>query len=158
MSRILIVCYSRTGNTAMVAEALAQACGADIERIEDTRHRGGLWGWLRSGREAWQGRSGAIAPVEKDPGEYDLVILGSPVWAGHVSSPMRGYLEGHVGKFSRIALFVTEGGSGGAKAFTEMAALAGSAPVATLELTEKELKSGMQEQLARFVEALDPSA
>ena len=68
---------------------------------------------------------------------------------------MRGYLQENRGRFGRIALFVTEGGSGGAKAISEMAELAGSTPVATLELTEKELKAGRSTKFARFLDAIN---
>ena len=52
MSRILVVDYSRTGNTHLVAKAIAHDCGADLERIREVRSRRGLWGYLRSAREA----------------------------------------------------------------------------------------------------------
>ena len=52
MSRILVVDYSRTGNTHLVAKAIAHVCGADLERIREVRSRRGLWGYLRSAREA----------------------------------------------------------------------------------------------------------
>ena len=151
MSRILVVDYSRTGNTRRVAQRVAQACEADLEDICDARPRKGLWGWLRSGREAWKGLPAEIGPTSRDPADYDLVVLGSPVWAGHVSSPMRRYLLDQSGKLDRIALFVTEGGTGGVKALAEMTELAGQSPVATLELTERDLKKGLEARLGDFV-------
>nr|WP_166180473.1 flavodoxin family protein [Altererythrobacter segetis] len=33
MSRVLVVDYSRTGNTHLVAKALARELGADLERV-----------------------------------------------------------------------------------------------------------------------------
>ena len=44
--------------------------------------------------------------------------------------------------FGQIAFFCTEGGSGGARLFRQLQTLCGKAPVATLEITEGELKSG----------------
>ena len=106
---------------------------------------------MRSGRDGWRCIAGEIAPTAKNPGDYDLVILGSPVWAGRVSAPMSGYLERHAGQFRRIAAFVTMGGSGGAKAFADMAQLAGSAPFAKLELTERQLSAGADAKVDAFV-------
>jgi len=155
MSRILVVDFSRTGNTRKLAEAVAQACGGDLEEIRDARPRMGLWGWLRSGREAWRGLPAEIQPTSRNPADYDLVVLGSPVWAGRVSSPMRRYLQDQSGNFDRIALFVTEGGTRGAKALSEMAELAGQSPVATLELREKDLKKGWETWISDFVRKIE---
>lgn len=43
MKSCLIVYYSRSGTTARIA-ALAQACGADLERIQDLQPRAGAAG------------------------------------------------------------------------------------------------------------------
>ncbi|HSQ99201.1 MAG TPA: hypothetical protein VLM36_04720 [Sphingomicrobium sp.] len=158
MARILVVAYSRSGATHRVAQAIAQACDADLERIKDTRSRRGLWGWIRSGREAMRGVPAAIRPQKRDPASYDLVVLGSPVWVGHVSSPMRAYLGERSGAFGRIALFVTEGGSGGTKALAEMSALAGQQPVATLELRANELGDELTASIGDFVERIHEAA
>jgi flavodoxin len=151
MARVLVVDYSRSGNTHKVAQAIAAACDADLERLRDARIRGGLRGWIRSAREAWRKVPAPIRPIAHDPEAYDLVILGSPVWAGHVSSPMRRYLQDQADKLGKIALFVTEGGRGGQKALAEMAALAGAVPVATLELREKDLAEALPARLAGFL-------
>lgn len=151
MTRILVIDYSRSGNTHKVAQAIAAACGADLEQIRDAKPRHGLWGWIRSGREAMRAIPGEIRPPKRDPVTYDLVVLGSPVWAGHVSSPMRAYLGHQSGKFACVALFVTEGGSGGPKVLAEMSALTGQQPVATLELRTRDLSGDMGSRVATFV-------
>jgi flavodoxin len=151
---VLVVDYSRTGNTHKVAKAVARGCGADLERLHDEHSRTGLWGYLRSAREAMNATPGQIRRAKHDPAHYDLVILGSPVWAGHVSSPMRRYLLDHAGKFSRIAVFVTEGGRGGPKVFSEMAALAQRQPVAKLELRAGDLGDELAPEAAEFVGAI----
>lgn len=158
VGRILVVDYSRSGNTHMVAEAIASGCGADLERIKDVRPRQGLWGWLRSGHEAIRGTPAAIGPTALDPSDYDLVVIGSPVWAGHMSSPMRSYLRHRDGKLAQVALFVTEGGSGGPKALSEMTALTGSKPVATLELRAKDIDGDLRSQIRAFVARVKQAA
>ena len=157
MARILVVDYSRSGNTHKVAQAIANACRADLEQICDAKPRRGLWGWIRSGREAIKAIPGEIRPPRRDPANYDLVVLGSPVWAGHVSSPMRAYLCDRSRKFTKVALFVTEGGSGGPKVLAEMSALAAQEPVATLELRAKEL-SDLRPKIESFVKRLQHAA
>lgn len=158
MASILVIHYSRSGNTQKVAQAIARACGADLEQIRDVKPRHGLWGWIRSGREAMRAIPAEIRPLKRDPASYDLVVLGSPVWVGHVSSPMRAYLHQHMGKFARVALFVTEGGSGGPKALAEMTALAGQQPEATLELHTRELGDDLGSKLSAFVDRFHAGA
>jgi flavodoxin len=158
VTRILVIDYSRSGNTHKVAEAIAGACGADLERIRDVKPRRGLWGWLRSGRQALKAVPGKIRPPRRDPADYGLVVLGSPVWVGHVSSPMRAYLGQQAGKLRRVALFVTEGGRGGSKALAEMSALAGQQPVATLELRAKEIGSDLLSKVQIFADRIQKAA
>ena len=50
--KVLVVYYSRTGNTKFVAEAIAQSLEADIEEIKDKKNRMGVFGFLRCGYEA----------------------------------------------------------------------------------------------------------
>lgn len=158
MSRILVVDYSRTGNTHLVAKAIAHDCGADLERIREVRSRRGLWGYLRSAREAMKERPAEIRRPKLDPADYDLIVLGSPVWVGHVSSPMRRYLADNAGKFSRIAVFVSEGGRGGTKVLAEMAALAQRPPVARLKLRASELGDDLVYKVADFVDRVRKAA
>ena len=142
MTKRLVVYYSRTNHTHKVAERIALGLGATMERILDARNRRGALGYLRSGREATMKRSGQIRPVMEDPSEYDLVILGSPVWSWSLSSPMRSYVIAQKESLRNVAFFCTEGGSGGQRLFGQLETLCGKAPVATLEITEGELKSG----------------
>lgn len=158
MWRILVIDYSRSGNTHKVAQQIAGACHADLEQIRDVKPRRGLWGWIRSGREAMRAIPADIRPPTRDPSNYDLVVLGSPVWAGHVSSPMRAYLGELSGRLACTALFVTEGGSGGPKALAEMSALSGLQPVATLELRTREISGDLRSRVGTFVERIQEAA
>jgi len=142
MPKTLVVYYSRTNHTHKIAELIAQGVGANIERIVDAQSREGAFGYMRSGQQAMLQRAGRIQPVKEDPSHYDLTILGSPVWSWSLSPPMRSYAIAQEHKFIRVAFFCTEGGSGGARLFRQLQTLCGKTPVATLEVTEAELKSG----------------
>jgi flavodoxin len=159
MKKVLVSCYSRTGHTRRIAEAIAAACGAELEEIRDVKSRAGFFGYWRSGREAWREQLTDIQAVEKNPQEYDLVVLGTPVWAGRVSSPVRTYISEQQGHFKQIALFCTEGGSGGERALRQMATLCGHEPLATLVLTERELRSKTHtDKVSEFVQSLETSS
>ena len=84
MSNILCVYYSRTGRTEALMQEIAQELGCELVKLEDGVSRTGFIGWLRSGMQAMARK---IPPVQKPEtklplSEYDLVIIGTPVWAG----------------------------------------------------------------------------
>lgn len=137
-----MVYYSRGGTTRQVAELIAAKLKCDIEGIQDVRSRKGLFGWLRSGREAMRKTLPEIRPTAKDPGQYDVVVLGTPVWASSMASPLRTYLTQNKGKFKRVAFFVTFGGSGTEGTLQGMTELCGQQPVATQALRNAEVKGG----------------
>lgn len=141
MAKTLLVYYSRTGTTRKVAQRVAALLDCDVEEIEDTVGRRGIIGYLRSGYQAGKGKLTRLKPLTKDPADYDLVILGTPYWTT-VSVPVRTYMTDRLGRFRRVAFLITRDGSGIEKGLHEMTELAGSAPVAVLELAKRDFQSG----------------
>jgi menaquinone-dependent protoporphyrinogen IX oxidase len=137
--RILVAFYSRTGVTRQVAQQLASRLGADVLAILDVRSREGMLGYVRSALEAMHGTLPQIAKLTLDARDYDLVVLGSPVWGGHLSSPMRTFLHDCGRELRRIAVFCTMGESGAENAFKDVHELTGVVPEATCALTDGEI-------------------
>jgi len=149
--KTLVIYFSRTGHTQKIAEAIAANYGSDIEKIKEVNDWSGVSRYLAAGRDAMFKRPGSIQSAHKEPAQYDLIILGTPIWAWNLSPPMRAYIAGHKSKLNQVAFFCTEGGSGGKRAFRQMADLIGKQPVATLEVTESDLRTGAdQEKLNTF--------
>ena len=84
MPNILCVYYSRTGTTEKLMQEIAQELKCEIFKLDDGIDRSGLRGWLRSGLQAMARRLPAVKPLETNLplSIYDLVIIGTPVWAG----------------------------------------------------------------------------
>ena len=142
MAKVLIVYYSETGNTRGAAETLAERLDATLEAIEAEGFRSGILGF---GQRIWlalRGVPARIAAAGHDPADFDLVVLCSPVWAGHVSTPLRAYLLQAAGRLPEIALLVTAGAANPGRALTDMAGLAGKAPLAELVISERERRRG----------------
>lgn len=151
--RILIACYSMTGNTLRLAEEIRTAFGADadLERIAEPRPRHGLYGVLRALFDAVLRREAPISPVDHDPAGYALLILGGPVWAGRLASPVRTYARRHAAAAPRVAFFCTQGGGGADAAFGELGQLCGHAPCATLAVDARHLGAAAhRDALAQF--------
>jgi len=143
MKGTLIVYFSRTGYTRRVAEEIARATGADCEAIGERSRRNGFFGYWRSAHEALRGTAIEVEPGALNPRDYALVVLGTPVWASNVSSPMRAYIARHRRDFARVALFCTQGGSGADRVLARMAALCDQAPVATASFNDSEIDRGL---------------
>lgn len=152
--RILVVFYSRTGNTRIVAEELAKILECDVEEIIDTKDRSGPLGYMKSGRDAMGRKLTVLQDPVNDPSSYDLLVIGTPLWAGHVATPVRTYMQQQE-NFKEVAFFTTAGGSGYDGAFQDMGELAGKSPLATLGVAEKEIKNGSyQSRVAEFAKKI----
>ena len=153
--KILVVYYSRTGTTKKVAETIASDLKCDSEEIIDTKNRSGFWGYLKSGRDAMKKRLTILEPIKKTPDSYDLVIIGTPIWAWNVSAPVRTYIVQNADKFKKVAFFCTMGGSGDVKAFKEMESISGKKPIATLGLRQADVKNDTyKEKVSKFIEEI----
>ena len=89
----LVVYYTRTGNARFVAETIAAEIGADVEEVIDLKKRTGALGYLSGGSDARRGKETEISPTKKSPAEYDLIIVGTPVWAGRPTPAILTYLK-----------------------------------------------------------------
>jgi len=154
MSRILVACHSRTGYTRSIGERLAKRLGADFMPIDFVRPRAGAWGYLRCAWDALRGIEADLAAPARNPKEYDLLVLGTPVWAGHASSPARTFARRFGIDAERVALFCTMGGSGATTALAELQQDLRHTPLATLAMTDREIDTGMVDyKIASFANA-----
>jgi len=163
MSRILIVYYSRTGHTHQVATGIASALGPDVqldlEGIVDPTPRVGLLGYLRSGRQAFLRRLPPIAEARHQPAQYDLVVIGTPIWNVSLSAPVRSYLRRYHAELPAVAFFCTCGGAGVHRVFQQMAEESERMPVAELVVREAELgRPAAHQKIAAFVEQIRAAA
>ncbi|OYD14534.1 hypothetical protein CH330_08280 [candidate division WOR-3 bacterium JGI_Cruoil_03_51_56] len=155
--KTLVVLYSRTGNTLSVAKRIAGEIEADLEVIEDKVDRKGILGFLLSGYEALRKKVPPIAEPKYTPGDYNLVIIGTPIWAGRMSSPVRAYLLRFHGRFGQMAFFATSAGGGHGKALAEMAEFTAAKPLATVEITSDHVRRGKEvEAIKSFLEVVKP--
>jgi len=149
--RCLVVYYSRTGTTKTVAQALAEKLGADLEEIVDRKKRSGPLGFVVAGKDARLKKLTEIDDPRTDPSSYDLVAVGTPVWAGTVSCAVRTYLTRLKEALPDVAFFLTTGGIGIQGTFAAMAEVCGKEPVARLALKQKQVKKGKwREAVERF--------
>lgn len=138
----LIICYSLTGHSRTLAQEIAAHGEPAFGEIRDVRERKGLLGYMRSGFESLTGRKPEIYEPANTIGEYDLVVLAAPLWAGRIAAPMRTYLSRHGRELGRYAIVISHGGSAVDKAVSEVTDLAGRPPVEVLHVRDDALKDG----------------
>ena len=153
--KALIIYYSRTDITKKVAELIKTKLNCDIERIEDVKTRKGKLGFIMSCREAVMKKTPKIKPMESNPENYDLIIIGTPVWANNIASPLRTYLTHNKEKIKDIAFFCTQRSSGADKAKESFESLMNKQSKSFLILSSKEVtEDNFNKKVGAFVLSL----
>ena len=145
--KALLLFYSRTGTTRKVAGEISASlsCAYDQEELVDRKKRTGIIGWLKGGRDAQTRKLTELEPLRHDPSCYDLVIVGTPVWAGKMTPAIRTFLLENKGKMTEVALFATHGSASsdtGYRALHEMEQLCGKKAVGTMQISSRDLRRG----------------
>lgn len=135
----LVTYYSRTNITEKLAEDIAGKIDADLEEIKPKVNYQGKIGYARGGKDAISEKIIEIDSLKYDPEEYDVVYIGTPVWAGKSSTPILSYLKENEGKFKNVKFFATAGGRGFETTFEQMEKYS-IKPLKTLGLLTKEVK------------------
>jgi len=140
MKRILVAYFSLSGNTAKVAMDLSARTGADILQIRELRERRGFLGYVGAALDSLRERSSLLDELGKSAADYDLVLVGTPVWVGRITPAIRTYLTIIRGQVRRVGFFTTSGGTDVSRLVPEMQRLAGVDALASVGLTAPELR------------------
>jgi flavodoxin len=115
VTRILVVYYSYEGSTRLLAEHISHVLNADIlecKPVKDLKSKGFskyMWG----GRQVVMKKKPELMDFSIDPHEYDVIIIGTPVWAFNYTPTIRSFLAQVTLKNKKIGLFCChEGGPG----------------------------------------------
>ncbi len=153
--RILVVFYSRTGTTRKIASLLTRMLDAQAEEIVACADRSGPFGYVRSLVEALEQRPTQIASSACDVSRFDLLVIGTPVWASSISSPVRSYLIANRSEFKNVAFFCSFARRGNHRALEQMRELTGIPALAECSVTAREALHGESSEILRdFVERL----
>jgi len=106
---VLCICYSRTGNTERTMREISKALDCEMAIVHDRVNRAGALGWLRCGMDAMRKKTRAVNRFETmhQLWDYNLVIIGTPVWAGRCSSVIRGFLKRRGFELMDVAYVIT---------------------------------------------------
>jgi flavodoxin len=152
--KVLTVYFTRSGNTEKVVKKIHESIGGDVELISEPVSRKGIVGWLRSGSGNSKREVAEINETQYDPANYDLVILASPIWAGSVSSPMRGYMTENREKLGKTAVFLSNDSGSVDDAFTEIHELLVNPPLVERSLQRSKIKTEFESTVKAFIEGV----
>ncbi len=113
--KILAVYYSKSGRTQQVMERVCSQLPVDrVISISTVGARTGIGGFFKSARESISNANAEIFPIVPplNAAEYDLVILGTPVWAGAPSSPLATFVRNYGKGIKKAAYVITSKSNG----------------------------------------------
>lgn len=107
-----VVFYSLSGNTQTAAKEIAEGIGADLIELKlvkpfPTEKSKQL---ALGGMQAMFGMKLAIQELSKNIKEYDVLILGTPIWAGTIAAPVHSFLNKYQVLDKIVAVFTFCGG------------------------------------------------
>lgn len=116
--KVLVVYFSRSGNTRYAAETFAKTCGgAKIVEIKAAKPYAPDYGDCCDEAKP-ECRAGTLRPIQKieglDVASYDVVLVGTPNWWGTMAPPVRTWVSENAAtlKTKAVCLFQTHGGGG----------------------------------------------
>lgn len=148
--KTLLVYYSWTGNTRKLAQKITSKLKCDVEEIYEKGKRKGKLNYMVGGFQAMLGMKSRIEKPKRNPSDYDLVLVGGPVWAGRITPAIRAYLS-EAGEVKQYALFFSMGGEDFSEAVKNTAKIFGKEPIATLAVKESQMS---KTDISPFLEKL----
>jgi flavodoxin len=112
MMKALVLYYSFEGNTKFIAEVISQTLNAAIVQIHPAKDltSTGFSKYVWGGGQVVMGIKPKLEPIKVDLKDFDVIFLGSPIWAGTYTPPIKTLLEDGILKNKKIYFFYTHQG------------------------------------------------
>ena len=91
--KTMVIYYSYSGHTKLIAEKIAAEESADTVEIKDIDRPGAFKAYTSGCFASLKAKTWPIAPIEADFSAYDRLILLSPIWAGRTPPAVNAFLE-----------------------------------------------------------------
>jgi flavodoxin len=156
---IAVVYYSLEGHTDFVARCIGERTGATLIRLfpkKDFPAEGfGKYFWC--GKSSMFHEKPELANEVSGLEQFDTLVVGTPTWAGSMTSPIRSFLETELPKGKSVYLFACNSGGKEEKCFAGMSKyLDGDTLKGWVSFTEptEERFDSIEDKLDRFCEAI----
>jgi len=152
--KILVAYYSRTGHNQVLANKIAETLNADLEEVIDLKSRKGIVGWIMGGRDSMTKQLTKIKKTTKNPADYDLTILISPLWVGTAAPAMREYVTENKDKFQSIAVASVSGDGRPQAVVSDIEELSGLKLVSAFHISDAEFKNDYKQKFEDFIQSI----
>ena len=133
-SSVLVVYYSATGNTAQVAQYIADSTGGDLVEIQPVEpYTDDDLNWTDDNSRVSQEHADEslrdvelVADTVDNWDQYDTVIIGYPIWWGIAAWPVDGFVEANDFSGKTVIPFCTSSSSGLGESGQLLADMAGT--------------------------------
>lgn len=133
-SSVLVVYYSATGNTAQVAQYIANATGGDLFEIQPVEpYTDDDLNWTDDNSRVSQKHADEslrdvelVADTVDNWDQYDTVYIGYPIWWGIAAWPVDGFVEANDFSGKTVIPFCTSSSSGLGESGQLLADMAGT--------------------------------
>jgi flavodoxin len=155
----LVIFYSLEGNTRFIAEGIKEITGADLLELKPIKNidSGKFMKYIWGGRQVITGKKPALKSIDKNPDDYDLIFLGSPIWAGKYAPALGSFLDKTKISGKKVAFFFCHAGGGGNKAFKMLREELKDNEILSVMEFKDPLKNGKEEaksQLKKWIEEI----
>lgn len=139
-----------------MATDLAKNLKSDIDEIIDLKNRNGFWGFIKAGYDGMKGKLTEIK-TQKEAKNYDLVLVGTPIWGDNLSPAVRTYITKYKNDLKKVVVFTASGGAKIEKTVAQIEAILEGKKVLEFEgwnETDFKDENKYQEKLKRFLDKL----
>lgn len=155
----LVVYYSLTGKTKLVAQVIAEALKAKLVEITETKPRKlGPLVYLIGGFAATINRGSKINPVDVDLKQYETIFIGSPVWNSRPAPAINSFIYQTNFEGRSIIPFFTMGGDNSEKALANITTkiersqgkVAGSSAIKSYRVSDEKIIARAEEAIKDY--------
>jgi flavodoxin len=110
--KICTIYHSYSGNTRSVAEAVHASCGGKTIEVTSQEYSSRLTAYTIGCYRAMKGMCDRIEPTTIDVAADDLIVIGTPVWAGRATPAINAAVAALAGCTGKSAvIYATCGGN-----------------------------------------------
>ena len=150
----LVVYYSLTGKTRLVAQVIAETLNATLLEIKEIRPRKlGPFVYLIGGFAAMTNRGSKINPIDVDLKQYERIFIGSPMWNSRPAPAINSFIYQANFEGRTVVPFFTMGGDNAKNAIANIMAkieksqgkVAGSFAITSYKVSDEEITARAKE-------------
>ena len=156
--KALVVYYSMTDKTRLVAQVIAEAMNAAVVEIEERRPIPKPFVYLSGGFAALTNRGSKINPVDVDLKQYERIFIGSPIWNSRPAPAINSFIYQTNFEGRSVIPFFTMGGDNAEKAVPNITAkieksrgkVAGSFAITSYKVSDEEIIARAKEAIKKY--------